>query len=79
MFFADSTDSLGLQIADLCNYFVRLHLEGIAEKTGVLQLEGMEEKNAFYKLISPQVICAKPLPEWQNYGHLFRNHESIPD
>ena len=78
MFFADSTDSLGLQIADLCNYFVRIHLEGIAEKDGVLQLEGMEKKNAFYELISPQVICAKPSPEWQEYSHLFRNHEDIP-
>jgi hypothetical protein len=77
IFFADSTDSLGLQIADLCNYFVRLHLEGIAEKDGVLQLEGMKEKNAFYELISPQVICAKPSPEWQKYGHLFRNHEDL--
>ena len=75
MFFAESTDSLGLQIADLCNYFVRLHLEGISEKDGVLHLEGMAKKNAFYELISPQVICAKPSPEWQQYGHLFRNHE----
>jgi len=41
-------------------------------------LEGLEKKNAFYELISPQVICAKPSPEWQNYGHLFRNHEDIP-
>jgi hypothetical protein len=75
MFFAESTDSLGLQIADLCNYFVRLHLEGIAEKDGVPHLEGMAKKNAFYELISPQVIGAKPSPEWQQYGHLFRNHE----
>jgi hypothetical protein len=78
MFFADSTDSLGIQMADLCNYFVRLHLEGTAEKDGVLQLEGMAEKNPFYELISPQVICAKPSPEWQEYNHLFRNHEDIP-
>ena len=78
MFFADSTDSLGLQIADLCNYFVRLHLEGTAEKDGVLQLEGLKEKRTHDELISPQVICAKPSPEWQKYSHLFRNHEDIP-
>jgi hypothetical protein len=52
MFFADSTDSLGLQIADLCNYFVRLHLVGVAEKGGVLDFEGLAEKNALYELIS---------------------------
>lgn len=77
MFFANSTDSLGLQIADLCNYFVRGHLEGIAEKDGVLRLEGLAKKNAFYELIAPRVICAKPSPEWQQHGHLFRNHEDI--
>jgi len=77
MFFANSTDSLGLQIADLCNYFVRGHLEDIAEKDGVLRLEGLAKKNAFYELIAPRVICAKPSPEWQQHGHLFRNHEDI--
>ncbi len=63
MFFVDSTDCLGVQIADLCNYFVRL------------RLEGKEEKRNFYDLISGQVICAKPEPEWNQYGHLFRAHK----
>jgi hypothetical protein len=78
MFFADSAASLGLQLADLCNYFVRLHLEGITEKDDVLHLEGMARKNAFYELILPQIICSKPSPEWQQFGDLFRNHEDIP-
>ena len=78
MFFAVSADSLGLQLADLCNYFVRLHLDGIAEKEGVLRLEGMAKKNAFYELSLPQAICSKPSPEWQQYGHNFRNHEDNP-
>jgi hypothetical protein len=78
MFFADSADCIGLQLADLCNYFVRLHLEGLTEKDGVLHMEGGAKKNAFYELIRPQLICAKPSPEWQQYGHLFRNHEDMP-
>jgi hypothetical protein len=64
MFFADSTDCLGVQIADLCNFFVRL------------RLEGREERQNFYDLISEQVICAKPEPEWSRYGHLFRSEVS---
>lgn len=63
MFFADSTDCLGVQIADLCNYFVRLHLEGV------------DEPQNFYQMISEQVICSKPEPEWSQYGHLFRAHK----
>jgi hypothetical protein len=62
MFFADSSDCLGIQISDLCNYFVRMHLEGIAEPQN------------FYQMISKQAICAKPEPEWSQYGHLFHNH-----
>lgn len=62
MFFADSTDCLGVQIADLCAYFVRLHLE-----------ETPEPQN-FYGMFSKHVICAKPEPEWSSYGHLFRTH-----
>lgn len=63
MFFADSTDCVGIQIADLCNYFVRLHLEA------------KEEPHNFYQAISEQVICAKPQPDWNQYGHLFRTHQ----
>jgi hypothetical protein len=62
MFFADSTDCLGIQISDICNYFVRLHLESI------------EEPQNFYQMFSKQVICARPEPEWKQYGHLFRTH-----
>jgi hypothetical protein len=67
MFFADSSDCLGIQIADLCNYFVRLHLEQI------------EEPQNFYEMIATRVICAKPEPEWGQYGHLFRAHGDKKD
>jgi hypothetical protein len=63
MFFADSTDCLGVQMADLCNYFVRMRLDGV------------DEPQNFYDIISKQIICAKPKPDWDRYGHLFRTHE----
>jgi Protein of unknown function (DUF3800) len=63
MFFADSTDCVGVQVADLCCYFVRMHLEGIPDK------------GDFFQLIAPQVVCSKPEPEWSQFGHLFRSHE----
>jgi len=66
MFYADSKDCLGIQIVDLCNYFVRRHLAG-----------EHEPKN-FYEMFSEQVICAKPEPEWSLYGNLFRQHVVDP-
>lgn len=62
LFFADSKDCLGIQIADLCNYFVRRHLAG--EK----------EPDEFYKVFADQIICAKPEPESSLYQNLFRSH-----
>ena len=64
MFFADSTDCLGIQIADLCAYFVRLHLTGDVES------------QHFYNIFSKQIICAQPEPEASMYKHLFRCHET---
>lgn len=60
MFFADSVDSVGIQIADLCTYFVQR------------KLEGREEKENFIDLFSDRIICAKPEPEWTEYKHLLR-------
>ncbi len=62
MFFADSRDCVGIQIVDLCNYILKLHLEEA------------EEPQAFYKLFSERIICAKPQPEWNQNGYLFREH-----
>ena len=61
MFFADSKDCLGIQISDICNYFVRRHLAGDAD----------EQK--FYDIFADQVICAKPEPEWTTYQNLLWN------
>ena len=65
MFFADSTDCLGIQIADLCNFVVRL------------SIEGKDEPQNFYEMISRQVICVQSEPEWSQYNHLLRNHMTV--
>ena len=62
MFFADSKDCLGIQMVDLCNYFVRKHLAGDSDP------------HNFYGMFSEQVTCAQPEPEWSSYGSLFRQH-----
>lgn len=62
MYFGDSRDSIGIQMADLCNYFMWRHL---------LQKEGGEE---FYELFCGQAITAKPEPEWSTYRDLFVAH-----
>jgi hypothetical protein len=63
MFFADSKDCLGIQIVDLCNYFVRRHLAGEPEEDG------------FYGVIAEQIICARPEPESTSYRGIFRSHD----
>jgi hypothetical protein len=63
MFFADSTDCLGIQLADLCAYFVRRHLAG----------DSVTEH--YYKRLADNIICAKPEPESKLYRHLFCSHE----
>jgi len=63
MFFADSKDCLGIQMVDLCNYFVRRHLAAEPDPEN------------FYRMISEQVICAKPEPEWSTYRDMFRAHD----
>jgi len=65
LFFADSKDCLGIQTVDLCNYFVRMHL---AEEA---------EPHNFYEIFAGQVLCAKPEPEWTQYGRMFRAHDPV--
>ncbi|HXR18027.1 MAG TPA: DUF3800 domain-containing protein [Terriglobales bacterium] len=63
LYFGDSRDSIGIQMADLCNYFMWLHLTG------------KEDEQGFYKMFSGQAICAKPEPEWTTYHDWFRTHD----
>lgn len=46
MYFGDSKFSVGIQIADLCSYFIARHLAGDADA------------ECFYKMIEPQIISA---------------------
>jgi hypothetical protein len=63
MYFGDSRDSVGLQMADICNYFMLRHLKNSSD-------------SEFYDLFSAQAICAKPEPEWSTNRGLFRIHDS---
>jgi len=64
LFFSDSRECLGVQMVDLCNYFVRRRLSGDPDPQN------------FYEIFSTQIICAKPKPEWDQYKDFFRTHES---
>jgi Protein of unknown function (DUF3800) len=62
MFFVDSKDSLGVQIVDLCNFFVKRRIVGEADP------------NNFYDEFAVRITCAKPEPESTLYRELFRTH-----
>lgn len=51
MYFSDSRYSLGIQLADLCAYFIARHLKGDVETEG------------FYKLIEPHIVFSQTHPE----------------
>lgn len=63
LYFGDSRESIGIQMADVCNYFMWRHL---------VQKEGGEE---FYDAFVGQAIAAKPEPEWSMYRGLFVAHD----
>jgi hypothetical protein len=51
MFFGDSKESVGLQLADLCSYFIAKHLEGDTAAEG------------FYGLIKDHIVYSRVEPE----------------
>lgn len=51
MYFGDSKYSVGIQLADLCSYFIARHLEGDAE------IEG------FYRMIEPHIVYSDKYPQ----------------
>jgi hypothetical protein len=63
VFFGHSADSIGLQMADACNWVMWR------------RLVGEPEDDFFRELMRGPVICAKPEPEWSTYRHLFKSHE----
>lgn len=48
MYFGDSKDSIGIQLADLCSYFILKHLEG-----------GDRAAEGFYNILAPQIVYSK--------------------
>lgn len=60
MYFGSSRDSIGIQIADLCNYFILRHLKG--------------EKDELYDIFKEYVVCSSIEPDWTTYRHLFVEH-----
>jgi Protein of unknown function (DUF3800) len=70
MFFGDSRDSVGIQLADLCTYFMQRQLLKVDAKA-------KDESDEFYKMFAEQVICARPEPEWTQHRELLLSHESI--
>lgn len=69
MYFGDSRDSVGIQLADLCTYFMQRRLLK-------RNLDAPDKADQFYEIFSRQAICAKPEPEWSEYGNLFLTHDS---
>ncbi len=67
MFFCDSRDSIGIQIADLCTYFMQRHLSK-------RNPEHKDESEGFYQMFSHLIQCAKPEPEWSQYSDVFLSH-----
>jgi len=68
MYFGDSRESVGIQLADICTYFVQRRLLKVNPNH-------KDDGDSFYEMFSRQIICAKPEPEWSENGNLFLSHE----
>ena len=64
MYFGSSADSIGLQIADLCNWIMWRHLSGNDPGQGFYDL-----------LVGGKTMCAKPEPEWSRNRYLLKAHD----
>jgi hypothetical protein len=61
MYFGDSRDSVGIQLADLCTYFTARQLSNTDP--------------GFFRVFSDCAVCAKVEPEWSNMRGIFLCHE----
>ena len=68
MYFGNSRECIGIQMADLCTYFMQRHLL----KRDRTQRDDGDE---FFDMFAAQAICAKPRPEWSEYCHLLLCHD----
>lgn len=71
MYFGDSVESVGIQLADLCTYFMQRRL---LKRDPQVKDDGDE----FFNMFAPMAICAKPQPEWSQYRDLLVTHEEPP-
>lgn len=53
IYFGDSRDSIGIQLADLCSYFIAKHIEGDMDP----------DAEAFYRMIEPRIVFSEVHPE----------------
>jgi Protein of unknown function (DUF3800) len=73
MYFGHSVESVGIQLADLCTYFMQRRL---LKRNPAAKDEGDE----FFEMFAPLAICAKPEPEWSQHKEFLLTHDagSIP-
>jgi Protein of unknown function (DUF3800) len=62
MYFGDSRDSIGIQIADAANWAMHRHLSRRDLDADIIALLGKFS------------ICAEVEPQWAQYKHLFKSH-----
>src|SRR4030095_995142 len=70
IYFSDSINCLGIQLSDLCTYFMQRHLS----KRDKIHKDKADE---FFDLIAPYAICAKPEPEWSQHREFLLSHDDV--
>lgn len=70
MYFGDSKESVGIQLADLCTYFMQRHLLKVNPNE-------KDDGDKFYDMFADHVVCAKVEPEWSQHGELFLSHNTV--
>jgi hypothetical protein len=65
MFFGDSTESVGLQMADVCGYVMRRHLEG-------------KNTEGLFELLRHNAFAAASEPDWTTYRSALVCHDESP-
>jgi Protein of unknown function (DUF3800) len=64
MYFGDSADSIGIQIAGLCAYVMQQHLRGIQDASGL------------FEMLAPHAICAHPEPDSSDFKFCLVSHDA---
>jgi Protein of unknown function (DUF3800) len=67
MFFGDSKYSVGIQIVDLCSYFMLRHLTMKNDPVG----------DEFFQMFRHHAVCPIVDPSWEKHRDLFRSHCAV--